>query len=165
MKELTIKLQAAHTCTDFYPPVNQSILALRHHVKAVSKETHLSQWRTPLGSRWAHFWPRSPLRGGPSDRDRGTECAIMKPKERESGEAERPTPSSSHISPPQKTGQSSCPLEEHKHSGLGKFSLDIPVLLKSRITSKTGPIKPCGDRRRAKQIETQCSMKTTAMLD
>lgn len=38
---------------------------------------------------------------------------------------------------------------------LGKFSLDIPVLLKSRTTGKTGPIKTCGDRRRAKQIETE----------
>lgn len=67
-------------------------------------------------------------------RDRGTECAIMKRKRGESGEGERPTPSSVHTSPPQKTGQSSCPLEEHKHRGLGKFSLDIPVLLKSHIT-------------------------------
>lgn len=68
---------------------------------------------------------------------------------------ERPTPSSLHISPPRETGRSGCPLEEHKHRRLGKFSLDIPVLLKSRSTGKTGPIKTCGDRRRAKQIETE----------
>lgn len=70
---------------------------------------------------------------------------------------ERPVPSSSHTSPPQETGRSGSPLEEHKHWRLGKFSLDRPVLLKSRTTGKTGPIKSCGDGRRAKQIETECS--------
>lgn len=54
-----------------------------------------------------------------------------------------PHPPLSLISPPQKTSQSSCPLEQHKHRGLGKFSLDIPVLLKSHTTGSTSSIKPC----------------------
>lgn len=66
-------------------------------------------------------------------RDRGKESAIMKRKRRiRWGRTPHTLPSL--ISPPQKTGRSGCPLEEHKHWGLGKFSLDIPVLLKSHIT-------------------------------
>lgn len=57
----------------------------------------------------------------------------------------------SSISPPQKTGWSSHPLEEHKRWGLGKFSLDIPVLLKSHGTGWTSRIEACSNRGTARE--------------